>query len=476
LTLTAALLPGLATTARANALTDELKKMIFGGSPSPTPQGAEPAHVRGAPLPAAPDAAPEKALQDNYREWLNRAIIAHAPADMDPKDAAFMKAVVNYWVTNHGYYTSNDLMAQAGAYDLQAVNDPALLVMINTLDSDPRRRMTGLDRALTLLPQSTYPKFIWFIVAANAGAAAHYLQASPAEQETRDQLSLKYLDEGLRDGSFQPGEMAALRWRFNAGSATDLMARKYQQVADIFDAAPEVAPWVKDYVDGVRYVHAAWAARGSGWANTVSKQGWDDFATNLASARDHLVKSWNANPHDPAAAATMIEVTMGQNEETDTMRSWFDRAVAADFEYMDAYKQLVWGLRPRWLGSYDEMNAFGRECAATMRYDTAVPYERVVIAMDISEDAEDHGTQFQDPRIAGEVLSVLDGYFATPNPPIPAAYAHTIAAIVAHKAGRMDEVRKHLAAIDYKPVMNRFLSGMDDLPALVTQARPAGTP
>jgi hypothetical protein len=208
----------------------------------------------------------------------------------------------------------------------------------------------------------------------------------------------------------------------------------------------------------------------------VSQQGWQGFSQNLVFARNHLVKSWNENPHDPAAAAEMITVCMGESEETETMRTWFDRAVAAEFDYMDAYGKMMSGLRPRWLGSYDDMNAFGRECAATRRYDTRVPYERVVVTLDNAEDQDDQGAEYQNPELANEVLTVLDRYFAEPNPPIPVVYAHTVAAIVAHKAGRMDEVKKHLAAIDYKPAVTPFLTKLDDVTQLAAQAQAAGSP
>jgi hypothetical protein len=186
------------------------------------------------------------------------------------------------------------------------------------------------------------------------------------------------------------------------------------------------------------------------------------------------VKSWNDNPHDPAAAAVMVEICMGEQEQIDTMRTWFDRCVAADMDYLLAYQHLLWGMRPRWGGNYDEMNAFARECAATGRYDTIVPNERVVTALDISDDSGDGGAQFKDPKIADEVLTVLNHYFAEPNPPIRVDLSHTVAAVVADKAGLPQEVKKQLAAIDYKPVMDSRLKKMADLPKLALDAQGLG--
>jgi hypothetical protein len=412
---------------------------------------------------------------------MNRVMLANSTAAKDPQEGAFMRAVVNFWAGNPEFGIPPELKQQASAIDINTVSDPLLLIMIGTCDPNPELRNVAFNKAVSLLPNTTYPKFIWFVVAANAGQAAHQAEADPEHQAARDALSLKYLDEGLRDDSFLPNDMSALRWRFESGSSLDLLSRQRQKMVDIVGGSPKVDSWVKDYIAGVNFVEEAWASRGSGWSNTVSQQGWQGFSQNLALARSRLVKSWNENPHDPAAAAEMITVCMGENEETDTMRSWFDRAVAAEFDYMGAYDKMMTGLRPRWLGSYDDMNAFGRECAATQRYDTLVPYERVVVTLDNAEDQNaddqnDHGAQYQNPDLANEVLTVLDKYFAEPNPPIPVAYAHTIAAIVAHKAGRMDEVKKHLAAIDYKPTVTPFLTKLDDLRQLAAQAQAMGGP
>jgi hypothetical protein len=362
------------------------------------------------------------------------------------------------------------MLAMEQSFDLNSVNDPGLLLMIGIVEPVSQRQRDALDKAVALMPGSTYPKFIWFLAASNADRAHALDNASFDELKTRDALSLKYLEQGLNDGSFQPGEMSVLRWRFNGNSMKNLFFRNGPEVARIFDASSNVAPWVQEYVEGVRYTDAAWVARGTSVVQNVSPQSWSGFTENLASARKHLVASWNANPHDPAAATEMIRVCMGENEATDTMRMWFDRAVAADFDFRAAYTQFEWGLRPRWLGSYAQMNAFGEECAATGRYDTCVPFQRVQVALDMSEDAGDRGQEFRNPQLAAELLVVIDKYFMEPNPPIPVAYAHTAAAIIAHKVGRTGEVKRHLAALNYKPLRTPLFARMVDLQALVREA------
>lgn len=70
----------------------------------------------------------------------------------------------------------------------------------------------------------------------------------------------------------------------------------------------------------------------------------------------------------------MITVSTGESEEHgETPRMWFDRAVAAQFDYEPAYDTLLWSLMPRWGGSHEQMYLFGLECLDTGRFDTFVP-------------------------------------------------------------------------------------------------------
>ena len=464
-------LAATATHANADSFVDLIPK-LFPPPNSGAGQGQIGAHLHGAPLPAkgSPD---ERDFRKIYTSWLDRTILAHYPAAGDPAGAAFVRDALDYLGSNSSYAAPPPLLARERSFSLRLITDPALALMIGIIEPDSDRKRSALIEALNLIERSNYPKFIWFTAAANIGKAEADFGLPADRIRIDDETALKFLAQGLNDDSFLPTEMSALRWRFDtAGSFTDLFSREGQQVADIFQSSSKVPSWLKEYVEGYYFKEEAWKARGTNWANQVSQQGWQGFGQDLLFARQHLVESWKENPHDPAAAALMITVCMGENEEKETMRTWFDRSVAADFDYLPAYSKMRWGLRPRWLGNYAEMNAFGQECAATGRYDTCVPDERVAVAEDIAEDSQDHGAQFEDPLIASRVLDVIDTYFAQPKPDIAVKYSHTFAAIIAHKAGRMDEVKRHLAAIDYMPVSNSLFSDMDDLPALVNMVRP----
>jgi len=439
-----------------------------------SPQETVGPHLKGAPLPSGPQTPTEKDFQKIYAAWLERVFVSHLPVQMDSAMEAYAHEAVG--ALERGSL-SGQIIAQARSFDLDTVTDPGLLFLIGFVDPTSIRGLAVMKKSVGAMPGSSYPKFVWFMAAANYGKSLKTTNLGTQDQiKAADQQSLDYLKQGLADGSFRPEEMSALRIRLGAPSGQDLISRNGERVGQILESTPNVSPWLTEYVQGCQSVEDAWKARGSDWANTVTDEGWKGFEQNIAVARKHLTKSWQLNPHDPAAAAEMVTVCMAENEQTDTMRTWFDRSVAADFDYIDAYSKLALGLRPRWLGNFAEMTAFGRECAATGRYDTAVPYIFVTSEMHIAEDSDNPAAPFEDQKLDSEILAVLDKYFEEPNPPIPAQYARTTAAIMAHKLGRMDEVRKHLAAINYQPEMNDLYQKLDDLPALIQQAQASPSP
>jgi hypothetical protein len=430
-------------------------------------------HMLGAPLPSGSNAPRQSDFAKRYSDWLTRVILGHFTANKDPAGADLIKSAIAYLSAELPYGPPRGLMRAVRARDISKVTDPGLLIMISSIETDIGRQRDAASRAVELFPASNYPKFLWFTAAAQVGRVDSDAHVPSAQLDADDKISLKYLNEGLCDDSFLQSEMAALRWRFDSRSFRDLLSRHGQEIVKSFEGAPNIDRWLKDYVEGVEFVSEAWSERGAGWTGSISAKSWRGFYDDLAFARVHLAASWKENPHEPAAAAEMITVCMGESEQTDTMRSWFDRSVAADFDYMPAYTQYLWGLRPRWLGSYAEMNAFGEECAATLRYDTQVPNTRVAAAVDVSDDSNDGGEQFRDPVVANQVLTVLDTYFAQPVRGLRSDFSHTIAAIVAYKSGRSDEMVRHLAAINFKPVVDPRFQKMTDLNQLIGIAKKA---
>src|SRR5262249_15626687 len=62
---------------------------------------------------------------------------------------------------------------------------------------------------------------------------------------------------------------------------------------------------------GCVYKDFAWAARGGGYANTVSDEGWRLFKKRLETARAHLLEAEKLHCPDPTMYSTLISVATG---------------------------------------------------------------------------------------------------------------------------------------------------------------------
>src|SRR5262249_1184547 len=99
-------------------------------------------------------------------------------------------------------------------------------------------------------------------------------------------------------------------------------------------ASKDADPWVVDVFGGEYHTKAAWDARGNGPAISVTPERWKGFYEHLSQARECLVRAWKLEPSLPDAAERMITVAMGEGEESlETVRTWFDRAIAAKVDH-----------------------------------------------------------------------------------------------------------------------------------------------
>ncbi len=169
-------------------------------------------------------------------------------------------------------------------------------------------------------------------------------------------------------------------------------------------AGPE---WLRETLLGQAEIKTAWLGRGDHWAFNVTDKGWKIFDEHMNPARDHLLKAWKASPAVPWAATMMITCTMaGYGEEGCDERLWFDRAIAAVFDFDDAYDTLVYAYLPRWGGSHEQMLAFGAACAATGRYDTRVPSRLFKIIKDVAKELPDRSAVYQDPELCRQIVKL----------------------------------------------------------------------
>lgn len=258
-----------------------------------------------------------------------------------------------------------------------------------------------------------------------------------------------YVSQILRDPSVPPAMRRAL---FN--EIRPLMGKRcgdsWEDALAIHEACksvPQIDPWLLHMVAGVAYHELGWHHRGRGFAHTVSAEGWKLFSENLKKAAEHFTKAWELQPTCPEAADYMIKVAMADSSDQ-SPEQWWERAVAAQFDYMPAYYSLLWALRPRWLGSHEAMFRFGCRCAETKRIETPVPFVLIDALNDIDEEQHYDGEIWRREGVYDRVKEVLEAMARHPDYADGSGqYPHhsstkTIHLALAARAWRLEDARR----------------------------------
>lgn len=272
-------------------------------------------------------------------------------------------------------------------------------------------------------------------------------QAQKKEWTTEDQkeladLTLKFTLESMRDGSYVKGEERfALASLLPADRNIAGFDRTWEGLLKAINEKPPSDPYVYKVAAARCHIKIAWERRGTGLAYTVTEQGWKGFFEQLKIARKLLVEAYKLHPEYPEAASEMITVSMADGDSPEPPRQWFDRAVAAQFDYMSAYSAMRYNLLPKWLGSNEEVYAFGVECLKTGRFDTDVPWVFFNVIASLNE-TKPWDKSFWTSKESTKYLGMLfDGYIKSNYGNEPNWYSSRKAA-TAWYCGRYSEAKK----------------------------------
>ena len=444
--------------------------VIFAQTPVDLLPSAEPVaeYPSGSPIPTDPNVPSDKTFCAIYKSWGNRLILEHYKQVHPGEQSApaFLRESFGY-LLHLTEKATNQFNAHAEALEQAGINDPAFLLMAGLLRYDVVKKERLLGESVASLQTSDYSPFLLFMAAANLSKSLADRGADPSEIAKNDRIALDALKRGLDRDSFRDEEISALRWRLCAGSADGLFRRHSPEAAEILQQAANLPEWAREFGRGRIFQIAAWGERGDGWADSVTPSGEIGWRRNLSLARQHLTAAWELNPSDPGAAACMIAVTMGETGDKALMRLWFDRAVAAQMDFQEAYNAFAWALRPRWHGSHAEMLLFAEECVRSDRFDTLVPSNYLKLVREIASEESDHDAIYKRPAIYRNLKFVLGKYLRSSDMPFSRTYAHTLAAILDYKNGNLPGARNHLASLNFQPDPASDLSLLEDLPRMV---------
>ncbi len=128
------------------------------------------------------------------------------------------------------------------------------------------------------------------------------------------------------------------------------------------------------YFKGNFYIDMAWLARGNGFSDSVSPEGWTLFARRLDVASAALNEAWELNPSAPHVANRMLSVELGQGKGRPRMERWFRRAMQLDNSNYRAASSKLNYLEPKWYGTEEDLLAFGQECLKSEVWRGEIPY------------------------------------------------------------------------------------------------------
>ncbi|HUA64421.1 MAG TPA: hypothetical protein VME24_01140 [Alphaproteobacteria bacterium] len=187
---------------------------------------------------------------------------------------------------------------------------------------------------------------------------------------------------------------------------------------------------------GEAYVQLAWGARGTGYADTVTPDGWKLFSQRLAVAESALTNAWQLNSNDWRIANHMLEVELGQGEGRDRLDLWFQRAMALNPYDYDACSTKLLYLQPKWYGSTDDMLEFGHECATNMAWQGEVPLILLDAHYCIScmyTNEADQENYWKQPDVWPDIQTAYERFFQV-NPDATGRYGQY--AFYAYKCGK----------------------------------------
>ena len=125
----------------------------------------------------------------------------------------------------------------------------------------------------------------------------------------------------------------------------------------------------------------AWKARGGGWADSVTPEGWRLFGERLAEAQRELDGVPQELRTDVHYYVEGLTVALGLGLPKGEVQHRFESGLKVDRYYYSLYERLVYYYLPRWYGDPGEVGRVILETAEKMGKDRAFALTRMVWAL-----------------------------------------------------------------------------------------------
>jgi hypothetical protein len=265
------------------------------------------------------------------------------------------------------------------------------------------------------------------------------------------------------------------------GMFLDTISQNNQEMTDAYNLlqGPLSKNWPNTsviYFFKAKYNYSlAWQARGGGYANTVTPEGWKNFKEKLEEAEAAYRKAWSLNPKEVRIPTDMIEMAVCQEKNRSEMELWFQRGMQLSPGNYAACKEKLRYLKPEWYGSANDMLEFGRECVSS-NWNGKVPLilvdAHLVIAGKLEES--NRAAYWRQPEVWPDVQSAYERFFQV-NPGNKDGTRYYYARF-AFQCGQWQEFNAQLKRIrdDDGTVDANFFGGDDALGKMVEEANSGG--
>jgi tetratricopeptide (TPR) repeat protein len=373
----------------------------------------------------SPITLPHQKVSDEYarrhREWSQRVLAgpfgarSHGKA-WEAEAQTFVNAALTYWLKGTSVPASQILSRQARDLVDAGCEDQLVLFLAAVVhrrkDQDKQICAKSYESALKQVqsgPDSLTP-LGWFTML----GVRHMRVDAGQKVDDLDRQLIECSRAMLGNDSYSKDEADLYVRHHDVRDASQFIVQNSSVLLPIYRDSP-LPEWARLTLVGICETGMGWKRRGDGWNYTVTRDGWKALAEHLALARKALEQAWELRPDVPVAAAQMIVVAMGEETPKAENRMWFDRVVAADPFYDEAYDSLLYSYRPRWSGSHSRMLDFGRACMATKRYDTDIPLNFFRACNVIAKEKLDWRPIFRSPEIAQPYMELSHALVEAPD-------------------------------------------------------------
>ncbi|MFH0980625.1 MAG: hypothetical protein V2A79_03685 [Planctomycetota bacterium] len=434
-----------------------LEPLAYANGPSspsastlPGPQARDnpptPAEAQPKPLPAGEGALTWRKCNRKKSAWQQATMAANYEKYGDRSDAwdsrvrtLVVKLADYYFGAADGTPVTGDEIAALSREIIDArCTDPLVfLVRGRTLfdNGEKEEARPYLGNALAGLEASQYPRRYLY----HAARCVADLEKSPETVATK----MTYLAQAAADTDFRNGNqrhyMELFYQEFDRTGADRLTPEAEETFFREFSRT-EAEPWIRLVVTAHQHSRKARRLRDDG--RSVGTEAWRvSMSEELRLAREDLVRAHTMHPEFPEAAALMIRVA-SVSDSRDEAREWFERAVAAHFDYMRAYENMGWVVRAA--ESYRPAYDFAVECLNTKRFDTVVPDRFPEVVWDLRCNFEDAQDIYTKPGVYENLWSYLQGVLNEPTRASTHIRHKSWFVSIAANAGRYEDARKLL--------------------------------